>query len=121
MKQFLLTLMLTVVASCQAVITQGTPASAAVPTKLVANSPDGSIKLTLTGDTFPAKNITYNWTLQGVTLAPFTIPVGVVTAFTFQFNQGTNAATVIVSLTPGTNGAAVQATVNGGTAVTGTF
>jgi hypothetical protein len=106
----------------QATFSQGTPATAAKPSVLVANSPDGLIKCTLTGNTFPATTIIIGCALNGVTIQPFSLPIGTFTAFTFQFNQGTNAVSVMTSWTPSASGgASAQAAVNGGAVVTGTF
>lgn len=109
----------------QATFTQGSKPTAAVPSQLVANSPDGSVKCTLTGDTFPATKVNFSCTVAGTAgfvNGPIPFPAGApFFALTLQINSGTNANTLMVSLTPGTNGIALQATVNGSTPATGTF
>lgn len=106
----------------QAVFTPGAAPIPAKPAVLQING-GSSVACTVTGDTFPARNINItNCNAGGVSIPNFTIP-GTVTlpwALTVQVNSGTNAVTFILQVTS-VSPFTVQATFNGAPAVVGTF
>lgn len=100
---------------------QGNPPATAKPSVLTI--PGGGTSCTVTGNTFPATQITVGaCTFGGVTIPSFTIPntVTIPWAITYQINSGTNASTFILSVTS-TTPFTIQATVNASPAVGGTF
>lgn len=107
----------------QAVFTAGSPAAVAKPAQFVITA-GTSVSCTLTGDTFPAKNVLItNCNAGGVTIPNFTIPSTVTLpwALTLQVNSGTAVSTFILQVTATAPNFVIQATVNGAAVVTGTF
>lgn len=103
--------------------------TAAVPGKMVAPAGSGATgtSCTFIGNAVPATAVIINCTLgTQVLISSVTVPISSTSsiAVTLQINSGAGLATantVMISATPATSGITVSATVNGGTAVTGSF
>lgn len=123
MRKFLVSLIFLSCAFSQASFTPGQPATAAKPAQLIISA-GTNVSCTITGDTFPAKNLNVtNCNAGGVSIPNFSIPntVSLPWALTIQVNSGSNAATFILQITSTSPNFVIQATVNGTTPVTGTF
>lgn len=126
MRKLLLALVLALPLAAQVTFTPPTPAVAAKPGVLnaMAGTAPTAITCVLTGNAVPATAISIACTVAGITLPAYSMVFqgtgGTLVAFTFQYNYGSNALSVILKQ-DATAGVDVQASVNGGTATTGVF
>lgn len=126
MRKLLIALFLALPLAAQITFSAPQPAVAAKPGVLnaIAGTAPNAIVCVLTGNAVPATSIAIACTVAGTTLPAYSMAFqgtgGTLVAFTFQYNYGPNALSVMLKQ-DATAGVDVQATVNGGTATTGVF
>lgn len=126
MRKLLFALLLALPAAAQVTFTPPQPPTAAKPGVLTATAgtTPNAISCVLTGNAVPATAISIACTIAGVVIPAYSMPfqgtAGTLIAFSVQYNYGVNALSILLKQ-DATEGVDVQASVNGGTATTGTF